>query len=233
MLTRFAADSTRVARLANLTLICGDITIKVHSFVLEIRSKFFSVACSGPWKEAKTRETSLPDNDPFMVRRMLDHAYMRLYPETKSPSCSPEKEEATYMSKLSTYVQMYALGEKYGMEGLKEEAAWRFQENLKPLRLRSELPGMLEVVPAIYTTTPESDRGLRDHVVNICASGWKLIKTVPEFKAIALRSQNSPGFSDGMSLWKMGKCAREESDMNWGMVTAKEQRKRQMAFWRR
>ena len=91
------------------------------------------------------------------------------------------------MSKLSTHVQMYALGEKYGMEGLKEEAAWMFQENLKALRLRSELPGMLEVVPAIYITTPESDRGLRDHVVNICARGWKFIKTVPEFEAIALQ----------------------------------------------
>ena len=134
--------------------------------------------------EAKTQEISLLDDDPFMVRRMLDHAYMRLYPETKSPFCSPEKEEATY---VSTHDQMYALGEKLDMEGLKEEAAWRFQENLKALRLRSELPGMLEVVRAIYTITPESDRGLRDHVVDICASGWKLIKTVPEFKAIALQ----------------------------------------------
>ena len=90
------------------------------------------------------------------------------------------------MSKLSTHVQMYALGEKYGIERLKREAAWRFQENLKALRLPSKPLGVLEVIPAIYTTTSESDRGLRDHVVNICASGRKLIKTVPDFKAIAL-----------------------------------------------
>lgn len=46
---------------------------------------------------------------------------------------------------------------------------------------------MLDVIPAIYTTTSESDRGLRDHIVNICASSRKLIKTVPDFKAIALQ----------------------------------------------
>lgn len=33
---------------------------------------------------------------------------------------------------------MYALGEKYGIERLKKEAAWRFQENLKALRLPSK-----------------------------------------------------------------------------------------------
>lgn len=49
----------------DLTLVCGAVTMKVHGFVLEIRSKFFAKACSGQFKAScfipvSCDKTSLP-----------------------------------------------------------------------------------------------------------------------------------------------------------------------------
>ena len=55
---------------------------------------------------------------------------------------------------------VYALGDKYGIERLKEQAQKNFQNSRTRLP-SDEIPKLLEI---IYTTTPSMDRGLRNNV---------------------------------------------------------------------
>ena len=45
-----------------------------------------------------------------------------------------------------------------------------------------ELKFLLEVVPTIYTTTPDSDRGLRDLVADFGAQHMERMKDLPELE---------------------------------------------------
>ena len=63
-------------------------------------------------------------------------------------------------------VLMYCLGDKYDVRSLKKEAVRRFSEDMKTLgNLKSQTRTLLSVVPTVYLTTPDSDRGLRNLLV--------------------------------------------------------------------
>ena len=104
-----------------------------------------------------------------MVYRMLQHFYMQTY--TVNPELDPfwplkSLNDSWAKTRLHVHVQMYMLGDKYDVPSLKKEAARRFGEDVKiPGDRKCETLTLLSVVPQIYTTTPASDRGLRNLVV--------------------------------------------------------------------
>lgn len=57
--------------------------------------------------------------------------------------------------------KMYAMADKYELDGLKEVAKTRFAEALKRSYDTEEF---VVAVETVYSTTPDSDRGLRDIV---------------------------------------------------------------------
>lgn len=63
---------------------------------------------------------------------------------------------------LVTHARVYALAEKYGISGLKELAKEKFEVMANE---SWEESGYLEAMHEVYTTTVESDRGLRNVVV--------------------------------------------------------------------
>ena len=72
----------------------------------------------------------------------------------------------SFISELHTHLKMYALGDEYGIKDLKKEALGKFQAIMKGKKGKSdECTAVLEVIPTIYSSTPESDRSLRDIVV--------------------------------------------------------------------
>lgn len=61
---------------------------------------------------------------------------------------------------------MYSLGDKYDLPGLKKEVARRFEKDVEiPGDGKRETMTLLSVVPAVYSTTPDNDRCLRDLIV--------------------------------------------------------------------
>ena len=73
------------------------------------------------------------------------------------------------------YIRMYALAEKYDIPGLQSDAREGFSTlaSLKwPYR---NLPA---IIVAIYSSTPSSDRGLRDTIIKLCA------QHLPDFFAL-------------------------------------------------
>ena len=75
-------------------------------------------------------------------------------------------------------VKVYALADKYNVQPLKELAKVKFQKALDTQYEHESFPG---AIVAVYSTTPSSDRGLRDAVVSQVGSIRSELKTRREF----------------------------------------------------
>ncbi|OJD14598.1 hypothetical protein ACJ73_09065 [Blastomyces percursus] len=51
----------------------------LHRCIICPRSDFFQAACNGKFKEAKTGEICLDDDDPLVVEKMVDYIYTQDY----------------------------------------------------------------------------------------------------------------------------------------------------------
>ena len=79
---------------------------------------------------------------------------------------------------------MYALGGKFDLKGLKQEAVGRFMayfNNPPPIILQC-IREFIDVIPLIYATTPKSDRGLRDRAARYGTDDWRILWGQTAFK---------------------------------------------------
>lgn len=78
----------------------------------------------------------------------------------------PDSNEKPTSAPLKN-VMVYALAEKYDLQPLKELARCKFE-------IRSarswQVDDIVGVLKAVYRTTPSTDRGLRDIIINVCSS---------------------------------------------------------------
>ena len=104
-----------------------------------------------------------------MVYRMVQHLYMQTYTVNLGLEGLDRYwsfNDSWAATRLHVHAQMYSLGDKYDLPGLKREAARRFTEDVKiPGDCKSETLILLSVVPIVYTITPDSDRRLRNLLV--------------------------------------------------------------------
>ena len=113
---------------------------------------------------------------------MLQHIYSFDYSGHKT--IIGDHEESSHVSELHPHVQMYALGDEYDIKDLKQEALWKFNKVMEAKKGQSdELTSVVGTIPAVYATTPDSDRGLRDAVVGFGASNLARMKDLPDFKS--------------------------------------------------
>ncbi|CAD6573004.1 MAG: hypothetical protein ASARMPRED_005824 [Alectoria sarmentosa] len=184
---------------ADVLFVCGEVTWNAHNFVLQLGSKVLgknvqrllsgrvSLSSGTGFKliagqEVITGRIELKQHEPHLVHRMLQHLYMVDYSASEIETGG--KKEESFVSELHTHVMMYAMSDEYDIEDLKEEALWKFNKAVEAKQEQSDEPtSVLEVVPAIYTTTPDSDRGLRDAVVAWDAKRLGWIHDLPDFKS--------------------------------------------------
>ena len=91
---------------------------------------------------------------------------------------------------INFHAEMYAMAEKFDLKNLKNLAKRKFVTALHCLEpgfnvttLGNEtLTRVLGVIPLIYSTTLENDRGLRDLVVKHVARHWHLFVALRQFK---------------------------------------------------
>lgn len=123
----------------------------------------------------------LPDEDPFMITRMIQHCYCHNYAPAKFHA------EKSYISPLMTDVKMYALGEKYAIQSLKDIAAKNFSYCLKTDTISLLYPNVENdiglIIAEVYNGTPAFDRGLRDPLIDFAAKKWLSLSSSPGFRS--------------------------------------------------
>ena len=101
-----------------------------------------------PVKEGLSGEIDLKEDDPDMIDNMLHFLYTSDY-----------QDDADGGRPLLVNAKMYAVGDKYGIHALKTLAKDKF---IAALGAGWDIVTFLEVLETVYSTTPASDRGLRD-----------------------------------------------------------------------
>ncbi|KAJ3551204.1 hypothetical protein NPX13_g11422 [Xylaria arbuscula] len=149
----------------------------VHKAIVCPRSDFFAAACRGAMKEACTGTIDLPDDDPQAVDMMVYYFYHLDY--NPPPLQAIQDEEAVNKtdtndfgddvialcpshSDLVVHAKVYALAAKYLISGLKALSLQKFEAATQRDWARDDF---LDAVQEVYTSTLDSDRGLRDAVV--------------------------------------------------------------------
>ncbi|TRX89369.1 hypothetical protein FHL15_009806 [Xylaria flabelliformis] len=142
-------------RLADATIRCGSQEFKVHAIVVSTHSEFFYKAFCGQWKESKDGKTvTLEEVEVDVVKAMIQFMYHFDY------NC-PEG-----VSTLLFDVKVYSIADRYIIPSLKDYALAKVENafDLSPDPAIFPTNLLLTVSSEVYSSTPESDRGLRDVV---------------------------------------------------------------------
>ncbi|KAK7564976.1 hypothetical protein IWX49DRAFT_291936 [Phyllosticta citricarpa] len=162
---------------SDLQISCSDGTVyNVHKIVLCSQSAFFMNALNpeSNFQEAQTNRVPLEHDEPFAVKALIEYLYRFEYTDVGAP----------VNELLLFHVHIYAIGETYGVQGLKKLACDRFQAVVEDKTFEKlDLPMAIKV---IYTTTVSTDRGLRDKAIEIVRADLNVItelKGFPEMMA--------------------------------------------------
>ena len=103
---------------------------------------------------------------------------------------SSEEYDVNYESQLHCNAGMYAIGDKYGTWGLKKLAAQKFETAFcSSMDTDATKAGaaLMAVIPAVYSSTPDSDRELRDLAISLTLSTKQVYRSntsTPDFKSL-------------------------------------------------
>ncbi|CZR45755.1 uncharacterized protein FPRO_15069 [Fusarium proliferatum ET1] len=117
--------------------------------------------------EAELSDTDYDASERYRMKRFgaefVERKRIKRLKERKWASW--KVDEPIPSSQLSLHAKVYALGEKYRIEGLKKEAKRKFESEIQSGNVGvDDFAGAVEEV---YTSTVSEDRGLRDVVVKM------------------------------------------------------------------
>ena len=102
-----------------------------------------------------------------------------------------------YISKLHCNALMYALGDRYDIQGLKVLATEKLNRaNYGQMyRDKKTLAELMAVIPVIYTSTVDSDRTLRDVVVELATSSTEQYSSIRKRDDFKMAVETVPQFA--------------------------------------
>lgn len=106
-------------------------------------------------KECETQTVVLKEDNPQIVRLMLNYFYGSDYHAEPGPDQG--------LSDLETHAAVYGIGEKYGALDMKTLAAKKFGQSAATMTYED----LLRAIRLVYDLTPSSDRGLRDVAIRL------------------------------------------------------------------
>lgn len=120
------------------------------------------------------------DNEPWTVDRMMSYMYTLDYDDDRRPIFDPDETEVTAYAPQALLInaQVYIMAEKYEIEGLKQLACTKYKEVL-PSTWNSTL--FSRTASLVYEKTVETDRMLRDIIVQGASDNLKLLLDRGEF----------------------------------------------------
>ncbi|KAK7536818.1 BTB/POZ protein [Phyllosticta citribraziliensis] len=140
-------------RFADAKIECDGQTFHVHKSVICTQSEYFSRAFDekNGFKEANTSTIQLQEIEASTVRAIIEFMYHGDYKTTAEDN------------DLLLSIDVYAAAEMYQVGGLKEAATRHFKEVAPSM---FDIPTFPDAIHAIYQSTMEEDRGLRDILVD-------------------------------------------------------------------
>lgn len=139
-------------------------------------------------QEARTGIISLSEDDPQAVQMMIHYFYHLDYPHVfpdsedlseESPKLSPlvagsliPVSDANIGSNLIIHARVFALAEKYYIDGLMALALTYFETEVI---FHWDTDNFLQAAVVVYTSTPDTVRGMRDVVVETFDSHRSLL----------------------------------------------------------
>ncbi|CAG8893511.1 unnamed protein product [Penicillium egyptiacum] len=135
------------------------------------------------------------EEKPALIKGVIDYLYTLDYhmevhtpetdlsqePDGEEAQDSPNKpdsineDKATACNTLSLYISMYSLADRLLIHGLKALSKEKFEKELA--RRWLDPSTFSHAVSEIYNSTPESDRGLRDLIVNVTMDNLVILRT--------------------------------------------------------
>ncbi|OJD15234.1 hypothetical protein AJ78_04495 [Emergomyces pasteurianus Ep9510] len=174
---------------SDMTICCDTNKYHVHRVVVCNQSPFFAAALDKQFKEATAAEVVLEEDDPELVRLMIAHFYgakdpteidiMRTGGSEEEPSNETEKDTAPPITTERSYqallnARLYAMGDKYGIEGLKTHSKTEFDNWATDLDVVECIDEFPAIIDEVFGSTPNNDRGLRDIVVPLIAKNAEI-----------------------------------------------------------
>ncbi|OCL13437.1 hypothetical protein AOQ84DRAFT_274788, partial [Glonium stellatum] len=147
---------------------CQGQEFTVHRLVLCTQSKYFANAFNGDWKESANRTIELNDDDVSVVEAMLHFMYRFDYDDNAHGQVSP----AVFNAKV------YSLADKYDLSALKLHAKEKFDKAVENCWSADDFP---HVISEVYSSTPATDRGLRNVVMRVVYEHLDLLLEKQEF----------------------------------------------------
>lgn len=168
---------------------CGSDTYLVHKAIICPQSDFFRAACRpDTFAEGKSNVINIPASSgrdeafylqPFetedfewdldvetttSVKMMIHYFYHHDY-HVEAADATPKPILFSFLSRkgiLSEHARMYAIGEEYGIPGLKTVARDKFEKLCVKKYHHRGLPTAIIIV---FNTTPETDKSLREIIL--------------------------------------------------------------------
>ncbi|KAI4730372.1 hypothetical protein E4T49_01737 [Aureobasidium sp. EXF-10728] len=173
---------------SDFKIVCGPDTYNVHKNIICPQSSFFRAACrTDTFQEGRTGVVTLPFNparqinasgslitsDEFdwdldvedfkTVKAMIHYFYHHDYHTEPYLEFMPTPTEHYSRGPLAQHARMYAMGEKYGVSGLKALALRKF------LPYKVDFAGMCTAMVVAFMSTPDTDQDMRNLIVEFFA----------------------------------------------------------------
>ncbi|CAD6583217.1 MAG: hypothetical protein ASARMPRED_001263 [Alectoria sarmentosa] len=185
----FPADVQRAYQAglyADLKITCGKSEFMVHKIIVCSQSKVFQAKCLNGFiqQESSIDTIDLTADGISLVSRMIHCLYYGTYEDFHKGD-----DAGDWRSAHQLHAAVYALGDKYDLVELKNIALANFNKLATP-----DPRGLIESIPIVYSSTPDSDRSLRNAIlekIKVCpsrflhedvkASFQKVLLEVPDF----------------------------------------------------
>ncbi|RHZ66426.1 hypothetical protein CDV55_107178 [Aspergillus turcosus] len=203
------------------TIKCDDEVFPAHRNIICPQSKYFEVACDGRFKEGD-EPIRLDGQDPTLVKKTLEFLYTGNYtyegppkdPETEPTELLSENEAETSMATPQTgdayfHAQMYARGVYFQIDALKSKAKQCFKESFMT---DPDRDSFRSAVLEVYDSTVESDRGLRDLVVQLTTDNLSLLRAKVNPVLDDNLLEDVPSFMRDICLSAVERCAEFQRD---------------------
>ncbi|RLL97477.1 hypothetical protein CFD26_106509 [Aspergillus turcosus] len=206
---------------SDMTIKCDDEVFPAHRNIICPQSKYFEVACDGRFKKGD-EPIRLDGQDPTLVKKTLEFLYTGNYtyegppkdPETEPTELLSENEAETSMATPQTgdayfHAQMYARGVYFQIDALKSKAKQCFKESFMT---DPDRDSFRSAVLEVYDSTVESDRGLRDLVVQLTTDNLSLLRAKVNPVLDDNLLEDVPSFMRDICLSAVERCAEFQRD---------------------